>query len=83
MRQRPPNRDHLRVVPPPIPELGIDRPDPDSCSHGVVFDATLANDMTPEEVRKRYPRLEGLCPLGCGHVGIAYASCEHFDAGDW
>ena len=35
------------------------------------------------EVRKRWPRLAGVCPKGCGFVGIGYASTEHYTAGDW
>lgn len=35
------------------------------------------------EVRKRWPRLIGTCPKGCGFHGIAYASFEHYVAGDW
>lgn len=35
------------------------------------------------EVRKRWPRLDGPCPLGCGYVGIAYVSAAHYAAGDW
>ena len=35
------------------------------------------------EVRKRWPRLDGRCPLGCGYSGIYYASYEHYIAGDW
>lgn len=35
------------------------------------------------EVRKRFPRLDGECPKGCGYVGIAYVSGNHFVAGDW
>jgi hypothetical protein len=35
------------------------------------------------EVRKRFPRLHGKCPKGCGFEGIAYASPEHFGYGDW
>jgi len=35
------------------------------------------------EVRKRWPRLDGTCPKGCGFVGIAYASHEHYTKGDW
>ena len=38
------------------------------------------------EVRKRWPRgwftAEKPCPT-CGFVGIAYASSEHYIAGDW
>jgi len=35
------------------------------------------------EVRRRWPRLNGPCPLGCGYVGIYYASREHYILGDW
>jgi len=40
------------------------------------------------EVQKRWPRgwftKEKPCPLGCGYdSGIAYASYEHYIAGDW
>jgi len=35
------------------------------------------------EIRKRWPRLSGLCPLGCGYNGIYYASYEHYIFGDW
>lgn len=35
------------------------------------------------EVRKRFPRLSGACPLGCGYSGIYYASTEHYIYGDW
>lgn len=35
------------------------------------------------EVRRRWPRLNGRCPLGCGYVGIYYASPEHYTLGDW
>lgn len=35
------------------------------------------------EVRARWPRLNGLCPKGCGYNGIAYASADHYIYGDW
>lgn len=35
------------------------------------------------EVRRRWPRLMGDCPKGCGFHGIAYASYFHYIAGDW
>ena len=35
------------------------------------------------EVRRRWPRLHGPCPLKCGFSGIAYASPEHYALGDW
>jgi len=34
-------------------------------------------------IRKRFPRLCGPCPKGCGFNGIAYASFEHYTYGDW
>ena len=56
----------------------------EQCDHGVVFDeqAYLAG-MHEHEVRKRWPRLDGHCPKGCGFHGIAYASGLHYTAGDW
>lgn len=60
------------------------------CDHGVTFDEAAWKAPTPlsscldaHEVRERWPRLDGLCPLGCGYRGIAYASMTHFVAGDW
>ena len=34
-------------------------------------------------IRKRWPRLDGKCPKGCGYVGIYYASFIHYIAGDY
>lgn len=34
-------------------------------------------------IRKRWPRLDGTCPLGCGYSGIYYASYAHYLYGDW
>jgi hypothetical protein len=34
-------------------------------------------------IRKRWPRLNGPCPKGCGFNGIAYASSSHYIYGDW
>lgn len=56
---------------------------PETCDHGVKFDAEAARNLSASEVRKRWPRHWGACPLGCGYVGIAYASWEHYGAGDW
>jgi len=36
-----------------------------------------------DEIKRRWPRLGGLCPKGCGYNGIAYASYEHYIYGDW
>ena len=35
------------------------------------------------EIRRRWPRLMGNCPKGCGFHGIAYASAAHYTFGDW
>jgi hypothetical protein len=53
------------------------------CDHGLIFDSTMAKGLSPNEVRKRWPRLMGTCPKGCGFEGIGYASTEHFVMGDW
>lgn len=60
-------------------------PKPEECDHGVTFDQKEAEDkkMDEFEVRKRWPRLNGKCPKGCGYHGIAYASMSHFVYGDW
>lgn len=42
----------------------------------------MGSPATPE-IRKRWPRLDGVCPKGCGYVGIAYASYAHYLYGDW
>jgi hypothetical protein len=53
------------------------------CDHGVKFNLETASSLDAFEVRKKYPRLCGFCPLGCGYSGIAYASSEHYYLGDW
>ena len=57
------------------------------CSHGVTFDSVAARGLPAAEVQKRWPRgwftKEKPCPLGCDFNGIAYASYEHYIAGDW
>jgi hypothetical protein len=53
------------------------------CDHGIKFDPAEAADLPADEVRKRFPRLDGPCPKGCGYVGIAYVSWLHMIAGDW
>jgi hypothetical protein len=57
-----------------------------ACDHGVVFDEEeykKVGNMSDTEVRKRWPRLMGACPKGCGFNGIGYASYLHYIAGDW
>lgn len=53
------------------------------CNHGVVFDYKAASGLSADEVRKRWPRVNGICPKGCGFNGIGYASFEHYICGDW
>lgn len=53
------------------------------CDHGVTFDRSAAKGLPASEVRKRWPRLDGACPLGCGFHGIAYASKAHYVYGDY
>jgi hypothetical protein len=59
-------------------------PPPESpCDHGVSFDPDAARNASAQEVRRRWPRLFGVCPKGCGYSGIAYASYAHYLMGDW
>lgn len=45
--------------------------------------AFIAGSPAVPEIRKRWPRLCGKCPKGCGYDGIYYASREHYIMGDW
>jgi len=56
---------------------------PEQCDHGVTFDERAAAGLSAAEIQRRWPRLFGQCPKGCGYVGIAYASAEHYTCGDW
>ena len=53
------------------------------CTHGVTFDSEASQRLSSDDVRKKWPRLSGECPLGCGFNGFGYASLEHYIAGDW
>jgi len=58
------------------------------CDHGIVFDEAEADRLLKEpggcaKIRRRFPRLDGPCPKGCGFNGIGYASLMHYVAGDW
>mgnify|MGYP000999235507 CR=1 FL=1 len=59
--------------------------EPGKCDHGVTFDKETADreKLDAYEVRKRWPRGNGPCPLGCGWTGIFYASYDHYIYGDW
>ena len=63
--------------------LLIKLPEHKDCDHGVVFDEQAAKELDAYEVRKRWPRLMGTCPKGCGFHGIGYASYAHYIYGDW
>lgn len=60
--------------------------DPETCTHGIVFDDAAARKLPPNEVRKRWPRgyftKDAPCKE-CGYVGIYYASYPHYLSGDW
>ena len=43
----------------------------------------IAGNPASTEIRRRWPRLSGVCPKGCGYNGIYYASSDHYVAGDW
>lgn len=45
--------------------------------------AFIMGSPASSEIKKRWPRLSGLCPKGCGFNGIAYASYAHYIYGDW
>jgi hypothetical protein len=60
----------------------LTEPEP-GCGHGVTFDVEAAKGLSVAEIRKRWPRLWGNCPLGCGFNGIGYASFMHYVMGDW
>jgi len=55
------------------------------CDHGIKFDEDMCVRTNPPAnvVRRFWPRLSGPCPLGCGYVGIGYASMAHYVWGDW
>lgn len=46
------------------------------------YDSEDAKNMTPDQVRAKYPRFDGYCPDCNAHL-ILYASFEHYIAGDW
>ena len=56
--------------------------DVNECDHSVLFDLAEAAGLSSSEVQKKFPRLDGRCEI-CGYEGLAYASVEHYYAGDW
>lgn len=78
------NTDQVVSTPVPAPDGTPYRTSPaDKCDHGVCFDESAAKGLDAHEVRRRWPRLFGDCPLGCGYRGIYYASMAHYVYGDW
>ncbi len=53
------------------------------CDHGLKFNLEEAINLSTTEIRRRFPRLYGPCPKGCGFNGIAYVSTAHYVYGDW
>ena len=43
----------------------------------------IMGNPSSAEIQKRWPRLFGPCPKGCGFDGIAYVSMNHYRMGDW
>jgi len=65
--------------------LWPDNVDPHECPHAQImpeFDAEAAKGLSAAEVKRRWPRYEGVCP-DCGQGGAFYASYEHYLMGDW
>lgn len=56
------------------------------CTHPglpvVKFDPVAAKDMTETEIRERFPRHSGYCPVCSAHL-VRYASDAHYLAGGW
>ena len=56
-------------------------------SHTDPAVAFILGSSASSEIKRRWPRgwftAEKPCPKGCGFVGIAYASYEHYTMGDW
>ncbi len=61
----------------------IRRDNPPKPSKDPGVDFIMGAPKASAMIRKRFPRLDGKCPKGCGFSGIAYASEEHFLYGDW
>ena len=65
------------------PEEPEVKPSSRLCTHGITFDEEKAKGLSSRTVRKRWPRLNGPCPLGCGFSGSYYVSWAHVRAGEW
>lgn len=77
------NASLARAAAESLDKLIIKLPEHEDCDHGVTFDYEAAKGLSAPEVKARWPRGYGQCPKGCGYVGIAYASYEHYICGDW
>lgn len=56
---------------------------PSFSSGDAAVDFIMGPINATAEIKRRFPRLSGKCPKGCGYNGIAYASYEHYIYGDW
>jgi len=52
------------------------------CKHEKCIPDYESGSMSSDEVVKKYPRFDGICP-DCGNHVIVYNSFEHYIAGDW
>lgn len=86
-----PSTRHLSLDPAPRragqfiplpPQLQKESTCPHHEGYAAVFFDVAGIHLEAEEVRLRFPRWEGPCPT-CGERLIAYASPEHYVAGDW
>jgi hypothetical protein len=64
------------------PEATAPQPKCDHAAATPAFDHAASRGLPVHEVRRRWPRFFGPCPT-CGERLIAYASWEHYVAGDW
>lgn len=68
------------------PTISLATPPLKGCEHPRVsepaFDGPASVGLAPDEVRKRWPRVEEECP-DCGNTILRYADFRHFIAGDW
>ena len=55
-------------------------PEDPSLDPAVAF---VMGSPATSEIRRRWPRLHGTCPKGCGYSGIYYASYAHYIYGDY
>jgi hypothetical protein len=76
----------LNAIGDPLCNLGKYRgPAATACAHPKCtppFDEAAAKGASASEVRKRWPRFDGVCP-DCNERVLGYASSMHYIMGDW